>query len=347
MGELKIEGNIGKEDFLKLFKKCKDLRMRERYHALYLGFMYDWHDVSVILGKNYETILAWVRAYNKYGLEGIEIDKQHGRPSRLTEEQKEELKRTVQCSPRSIGLKFSNWNCRNLSWWIFKKFHIKLCKEAVRRILHKLGFVLIKPVYKYVLADKKERTAFLDDFKHVFSNLSKKDILLFLDESTVKQHPNIRAKWVLKGTREYVKTFGNHAKTYVFGAVCHAVGKVFHMKSRKMNSEFFMKFVNHLIAMNPEKKLVIVLDNAPWHKSKKSLSFLEKMKKKIDVLWLPTYSPDFNPIEHLWNFMKSIMSNFFFPTMKELNNTINYFFKGLYRQKEKIMTLCSPEYLVG
>ena len=347
MEKIQLKGKHTKEDFLRLYKKSRDVRLRERYQALYLSFKYDWKEIAEIIGKDYETILFWVKMYNEKGLQGLNPDRPSGRPSRLTDEQQQDVRRTVQMSPRNLGLKFSNWNCKNLSWRILKKFGVKLKREAVRLLLHKLGFVLIRPSYRYVLADKQERKRFLRRFKRKFNNLSAGDLLMFLDEVSVKQHPNIQPKWSFKGSKEFIGTFGNHAKVNVLGAINHALGKTFHMKSRKLNSDVFIKFLEHLVTLNSTKHLVLVLDNAPWHKSKKVLNFLEKFSKKIEILWLPAYSPDFNPIEHLWKFMKEVVSNFFFPKMNELTKAITDFFNHLYQKKQKIMTLCSPDYLLG
>ena len=347
MEKIEIKGDLKEKDFLVLYKKCKDIRLRERYQALYLGFSFDWKTIAKIVGREYDTILEWIKAYNEYGLEGLEADKPKGRPASLGGEQLNELKRDVQCSPRSFGLKFSNWNCKNLSWWIKKKFSVSLCVERIRQILHQLGFVLLKPSYKYVLADKHERNGFLRRFKRKFKSLKDNDLLMFLDEASVKQHPNIQPKWALQGSKEFVGTYGNHVKVHVFGAISHKLGKAFHIKSKKLNSDVFMKFVEHLMMVNPTRHLVLVVDNAPWHTSKKVENFLDGIKDKVEVLWLPAYSPDFNPIEHLWRFMKEVVSNFFFPKIAEMINAITDFFNSLYRKKQKIMTLCSPDYLLG
>ena len=184
-------------------------------------------------------------------------------------------------------------------------------------------------------------------FARPAKKLKENDMLMFLDEASVKQHPNLQPKWSLKGSKEFIGTFGNHAKINVFGAISHELGRAFHMNSKKLNSDIFMKFVGHLAMLNPTKHLVLVIDNAPWHKSKKVLKFLENLSDKIEILWLPTYSPDFNPIEHLWRFMKEVVSNFFFPKMNGMIDAITDFFNSLYQKKEKIMTLCSPNYLLG
>lgn len=347
MEKLELKGSLTKKDFVNLYKKCKDVRLRERYQAMYLSFSFDWKTVATILERDYDTVLSWAKAYNEHGLEGLEADKPSGRPASLNGEQLSELKHDVQCSPRKFGLKFSNWNCKNLSWWIIKKFSTSLCAERIRQILHRLGFVLIKPSYRYVLADKHERNGFLRRFRRKFRELRNNDLLMFLDEASVKQHPNIQPKWALEGSKEFVGTYGNHAKVHVFGAINHVLGKAFHIKSKKLNSDVFIVFVERLMALNPNKHLVLVTDNAPWHTSKKVENFLASVSAKIEILWLPAYSPDFNPIEHLWNFMKSVVSNFFFPTIEGLKQALTDFFNSLYMKKQKIMSLCSPDYLLG
>ena len=346
--KLKLKTDMTRDDFLKLFKKCKDLRLRERYQAMYLSFKYDWKEISEILGRDYETVLSWVYAFNVHGLEGLKMDNPPGRPSSLNSEQLGELKKTVQCSPRTIGLKFSNWNCKTIDELIKCKFKVRLSVERIRQILHELGFVRIKPSYRFVLADKLSRKRFLQRIKSVFSRFKSGDVLLFQDEASIKQHPTLSARWMLKGTKQFVNTLGNHAKVSVFGAINHALGKVYHMKSKTMNGKTFMKFVNRLLRSHKGKRLFLVIDNAPWHRSLEVGKFMKKNKRRLEILWLPTYSPDFNPIEHLWKCMRDNVShNTFFSTIGELKNVLSEFFKKIYSTPQKIKSLCSPDYLFG
>ena len=108
MEKLRLTGSLKEDDFVRLYKKCKDIRLRERYQAMYLGFSFDWKTVATILKRDYDTILEWVKAYNENGLKGLNSDKPTGRPASLTEAQQDEVKRTVQMSPRKLDLKFSN-----------------------------------------------------------------------------------------------------------------------------------------------------------------------------------------------------------------------------------------------
>ena len=72
----------------------------------------------------------------------------------------------------------------------------------------------------------------------------------------------------------------------------------------RINSEIVIKFLDNYVE-KIDKMTVVVLDNAPIHRSK---AFQKKItqwsKKKLKIFWLPTYSPQLNLIENLWRFMK-------------------------------------------
>mgnify|MGYP001597427724 CR=1 FL=1 len=65
MEKIQLKGKHKKEDFLRLYRKSRDVRLRERYQAMYLSFKYSWKEIAEILDRDYETILAWVKLYNE------------------------------------------------------------------------------------------------------------------------------------------------------------------------------------------------------------------------------------------------------------------------------------------
>ncbi|MBN2330844.1 MAG: transposase [Candidatus Aenigmarchaeota archaeon] len=166
-GQLKLQGKHTKEDFLLLYKKCRDFRLRERYQAMYLSFMYDWEEIAVIVGREYQTVLEWARLYNESGIEGLDPDRPPGRSPSLSKEQMAEVKKNVMQCPRDIGLRFSNWTVGRVCRWIAGKFNVILSGERVRQLLHAVGFSYVKPSYSYILADRKEREAFLSEFREI------------------------------------------------------------------------------------------------------------------------------------------------------------------------------------
>ena len=102
-------------------------KLKERYHALLL--MYELQNcttVAELVKKSRKTIQLWVNAFNEEGLEAIVPNTPPGRPSRLSEDQKEELKTDVLTHPRELGYDFSNWEGKSVSEHIKTKFGVLL-----------------------------------------------------------------------------------------------------------------------------------------------------------------------------------------------------------------------------
>ncbi|MCX5638223.1 MAG: IS630 family transposase [Planctomycetota bacterium] len=337
-----LKGSTTKDEFERLYRKCKDAKQARRYHAMYLSFSYDWKEIAEILCIDYDTVLEWAKLYNEYGLEGLALGKSPGRTSSLTDEQLDEVKKAVQQCPRDLGFKFSNWTAPRLAKWIAGKFDVLLSDERTRQILHCIGFSFVKPTYSYILADRKERRAFLADFKEVAEC---SNAFMFEDESTVEQHPSLHGMWVLKGTKAKIRTFGNHIKRHVFAAVNPITGKAVNMVAKRLTADAFIGFLVKLLN-GVTKPFTLILDNSPCHRAKSVMQFLEQHKSRITVLWLPKYSPDMNPSEQVWKDMKlNVCHNYLFGNANRLSWGIRCYFRQL--KPEKVMSLCSPDYLLG
>jgi transposase len=340
--QLVLQGKHTEEDFLRLYKKCKDAKQARRYHAMYLSFSYGWKEIADILCTDYETVIGWFHLYNQHGLEGLELGRPPGRPSSLTKEQIAGLKKTVMQCPREIGLKFSNWTVGRLVRWIAAKFGVLLSGERVRQLLHAVGFSYVKPSYSYILAKKEEREVFLSEFREIVSS---GETFVFEDESTVHQHPTLHGMWMLKGTRARIRTFGNHAKRHAFSAVNPVNGKHVSMVAKRLTAETFIRFMRKLLG-TITVPFTLIMDNSPCHKAKLVTDFLEGWKHRIRVIWLPRHSPDLNPDEEVWKDMKlDVCHNYMFETPDKLACGIRGYFRRL--EPEKVRSLCSTDYLFG
>lgn len=341
---VKLKGNLTEDDFLKLYKKCKDKRLAQRYHCMYLSFSYSWKEIAKILGVNYRTVLEWVQLYNEYGIEGLKMDKPSGRPSSLTDEQLYELKNTVQTSPRKLTLPFSNWNLKGIISWVKDRFNIKFSKEGIRKVLNRLGFVCIKPSYVFILADKRAQKSFVRKLKR---RMKQGKTVLFEDESTAQQHPSLLRMWALKGQRPEIPTFGNHAKRKMFGAVNPFTGNSICRITKRLSADDFIAFIDDIKSCYRGYKVVLCLDNFPTHKAKKVKEHIRKNSDWLELMYLPAYSPQFNPIEQLWKYGKYIVThNTFYVRIEELENSLREFFAEIKLKKNLIKSICSVGYLV-
>jgi transposase len=163
------------EKLVELYKKEKNAKLKMRYHALVL--MHEFQNctkVAELVKKSRNTIQSWIKAFNEGGLEEIVPNSPPGRPSSLTEAQKETLKVDVATHPRELGYEFSNWEGKGVSEHINNKFGVLLKVRQCQYLLHELGFTLQRPRYKFPKADPEEQKEFVRDFKKNWILLTQK-----------------------------------------------------------------------------------------------------------------------------------------------------------------------------
>jgi transposase len=96
----------------------------------------------------------------------------------------------------------------------------------------------------------------------------------------------------------------DHRST-LFGAIDYGSGELCWQHANKGNSTAFLSFVQTLATRWPNETLVLVLDNASYHKSAALRHWVERQQERIARFYLPTYSPQLNLIERLWRWLKS------------------------------------------
>jgi transposase len=153
-------------ELVELYKKEKNSRLKERYQALYLmDELKNCTKVAKLIKTSRTTIQTLVKTFNKGGLKAIVPNSPPGRPSRLTEDQKQLLKADVSAHPRELGYDFSNWEGKSVSEHIKNKFGVLLKVRQCQYLLHELGFSLQRPRYAFPKADPEEQKEFIRDFK--------------------------------------------------------------------------------------------------------------------------------------------------------------------------------------
>ena len=92
------------DELVELYKKEKKIKLKERYQALYLmNELQNCTKVAELIKKSRTTVQTWVKTFNKGELEIIAPSTPPGRPSRLSQDQKDELKLDIMTHPRNLG----------------------------------------------------------------------------------------------------------------------------------------------------------------------------------------------------------------------------------------------------
>lgn len=149
-----------KDAVLAAYRKAAG-RQKERYHIVLLSLQGEGCErISAIVMRRIETVRKWLNRYNDGGLEGLDDAPIPGRPSTLTPEEQDALRTAVDKGPQAYGLKFPNWTCKSLSWWLHRTYGKDLSQERVRTLLHQLGCSLTRPRHQLLKASAEEKKAF-------------------------------------------------------------------------------------------------------------------------------------------------------------------------------------------
>jgi transposase len=135
----------------------------------------------------------------------------------------------------------------------------------------------------------------------------------------------------------------------IFGAVNPMTGEVIAKQSQKGNGKTFKRFLKKVLRhyKNSKGKITMVLDNVRYHHAKSLKPFLEKNKNKIELMFLPAYSPDLNPIERVWWYMrKKITHNRYTNTMKDRIGLFWKMFSHYEKPNEIIRNICNVTFSV-
>jgi transposase len=163
--------------------------------------------------------------------------------------------------------------------------------------------------------------------------------VLFFDESRFGTHSKIGHGWFLKGERTAVKVKLGFKSFYIYGAVSSKTGYNFNLLLPEVNTFGMNIFLERLAKSLKGKKVILVLDGASWHKSVEL-----RVPVNIELMCLPPYSPELNPVEKLWQFIKSkVLKNKIYNTLDDLEAAVCDFIKNI--SNEEIMSNCACSYL--
>jgi len=219
-------------------------------------------------------------------------------------------------------------------------YDLEISDEQIRKILKRNGFNYRKLNYKFIKADEKQKSSFIENFKELIDD--KKGTLVFQDEMRSKLHPRKGRRWT-RETKPFMKTECSHKGTYVVGGVAPDKGKTYTTTNEKFNANVFINFLILLLS-SINGQINLVIDNSPIHHSKKVREFLEK-HPRINIICLPKYSPEMNPQENFWNYVrKKFLNNKLFGSVEEMAEAVKNFIKSI--PKKEVKSICSYEYLL-
>lgn len=168
------------------------------------------------------------------------------------------------------------------------------------------------------------------------------DHLLFEDESMIRDYQAIGQTWFLKGKQRLIPTYGQHKGVKLIGTLDYETGDIVCIEEEKYDASAFLRFLANLLEVYPTGKIVLILDNARIHHAKLLHPFLKKHQQRLELVFLPPYSPQLNLMEGVWKWLKeTVIHNVFFGNVQKIILAVREFLLDVkQRREEAIDRLC-------
>ena len=153
----------------------------------------------------------------------------------------------------------------------------------------------------------------------------------------IRDYQAIQKTWFLKGRQRIIPTYGKHRGVKLLGILNYETGRVYCMEEENYDAKVFLKFLHKVLEIYPSGKIILILDNARIHHAKLLKSFLQE-NERLQLVFLPPYSPKLNLVEGLWFWLKhSVIYNAFYSTVDEIRDAVNGFIESISGIPEQII----------
>ena len=161
------------------------------------------------------------------------------------------------------------------------------------------------------------------------------------DEVHFQRASSLIRTWAPKGNQPRVLSPSTRQKIGFFGAVSLRTGRLLTQSVDPFNTETFHNFIVYLLR-HTKGKLLLILDNVPYHKARVLKDFFSKNQKRIQRAFLPSYSPELNSIERVWRITRRrVTHNRYFPDMQSLEQALVNQFAQWNHPNETLKILCA------
>lgn len=274
-------------------------------------------------------IYGWVKELIGDGIASLAYQRKGGRAPKLTVSQKKQLCEWLDGSPQAVGFASGCWTSL-------------LVQELIRR---EFGGIVYNRMYVCALLKQLEysfqKAKFVSDHLDVGEGARKAwknktwptilkaatergALILFGDEASFPQWGTLSYTWARRGQQPLVKTSGKRKAYKTFGLIDYFSGRFFHRSiTDKFNAATYQAFLLDVLACT-HQHIYLVQDGAKYHTSKAMRLFFQQHAERLTVCQLPSYSPDFNPIEYLWRKVKQLAThNRYFPHFEQLIESVD------------------------
>jgi transposase len=321
-----------------------DVRLVRRIQALldHLVNEVPVADLSEQWGFTPACFYQWLLALLLQGVASLRYQVGGGRKAKLTPTQKKRLGVLLDAGPEAAGFDTACWNSILIRVLIEREFGVLYDRFYVCELLRNLGFSFQKAKFESDHLDEAKRQAWItQDWPQILKAAKKQHaLILFGDEVSFPQWGSLSYTWARRGEQPTVKTSGIRKGYKVLGLIEYFSGRFFYQgQEGRFTSETYQTFLSTVLRQT-RQPLFLIQDGAKYHTSKSTQVFFAAHANRLTVYQLPSYSPDYNPIEYLWRKVKKEAThNKYFEAFENLVQSVEKTLAALTERSAEILNL--------
>jgi len=267
-----------------------------------------------IISKSFRVteraVYRWLRKSKIDGSNSLKSSKATGPESALSENQLSKLLKLLRKPATELGYSTDLWSGPRVRHLIKHEFAIEYHPKHMPRLLKWMGLELKFPERRALEQDQKAVRRWKNKILPEIINEAKNKhaLLFYADESIISLIPYVGKTWPFPNKNPIVRVSGKRGQNIGVTAAVNRQGRTCFELTKdkeKFTAKVFIRFIKKLHRENPARFIILIVDGAPTHTAGAVKEFIEENRAWVRLEILPAYSPELNPTEKSWRFLKT------------------------------------------
>jgi transposase len=266
-------------------------------------------ETARLLGVSRQTVSGWVNAFRRDGEAALASQKRGAPPKELLDpDQRRGLLDALKGhTPEDFNLGECLWTRNAVAWWARQHLGVTRSRWVWGRWLKAEGFTPQRPARRAVQQDPEAVAKWLAEEYPAVAKRAKREgaEIHWLDEAGLRSECNGGRGYSPRGQTPVVPVTGKRFGVNFLATLTNSGLMRFLIYHGRFTQVIFLTFLGLLLRSLPGRKVILILDRHPVHRGKAVEQWVRERADQIELVFLPAYSPEVNPVEYLNNDVKA------------------------------------------